>query len=57
MLAPAVEALDLLKFVRFLGHLSAWYLDAPPDPRVGRVMRATLGAGLAAAGLLRDPAG
>jgi len=57
MLAPAVEALDLLKFVRFLGHLSAWYLDAPPDPRVGRAMRATLTAGLSAAGLLRDPAG
>jgi hypothetical protein len=52
-----VEALDLLKFVRFLGHLSAWYLDAPADPRVGRIMRATLGAGLSAAGLLRDPAG
>lgn len=53
MLAPAVEALDLLKFVRFLGHLSVWYLAAPADPRVGRAMRATLGAGLAAAGLLR----
>jgi arginyl-tRNA synthetase len=53
MLAPAVEALDLLKFVRFLGHLSGWYLDAPADPRVGRVMRATLAAGLMAAGLLR----
>jgi arginyl-tRNA synthetase len=54
MLAPAVEALDLLKFVRFLGHLSAWYLDAPADPRVGRAMRATLGAGMSAAGLLRN---
>jgi hypothetical protein len=52
MLAPAVQALDLLKFVRFLGHLSAWHLDAPADPRVGRAMRATLSAGLAAAGLL-----
>lgn len=54
MLAPAVQALDLLKFVRFLGHLSAWYLAAPTDPRVGRAMRATLAAGLGAAGLLRD---
>jgi len=53
MLAPAVNALDFVKFVRFLGHLSAWYLDAPPDPRVGRAMRATLGAGLRATGLLR----
>lgn len=53
MLAPAVEALDLLKFVRFLGHLSGWYLDAPADPRIGRAMRATLAAGLAATGLQR----
>ena len=54
MLAPAVEALDLLKFVRFLGHLSAWYLAAPADPRVGRAIRATLAAGMSAAGLLRN---
>ncbi|HWO15494.1 MAG TPA: hypothetical protein VNM89_02130, partial [Solirubrobacterales bacterium] len=54
MLAPAVEALDLLKFVRFLGHLSTWYLDASADPRVGRAMRATLAAGMSAAGLLRN---
>jgi hypothetical protein len=53
MLAPAVGALDFVKFVRFLGHLSAWYLDAPPDPRVGRAMRATLAAGMSAIGLRR----
>ncbi len=53
MLAPAVEALDFVKFVRFLGHLSAWYLAAPPDPRVARTIRATLAAGMSAIGLLR----
>jgi len=53
MLAPAVKALDFVKFVRFLGHLSAWYLDSPSDPRVGRAMRATLTVGMSAIGLLR----
>ena len=55
MLAPAVEALDFVKFTRFLGHLSGWYLDAPADPRAARVIRPTLAAGLTAAGLLRHP--
>lgn len=52
-LAVALEDLDLLKYVRYLGHLSGWYLDDVHDPRVGRVMRAILLSGLGALGLVR----
>jgi arginyl-tRNA synthetase len=52
-LAVALEDLDLLKYVRYLGHLSAWYLDGVHDARVGRVMRAILVSGLGALGLVR----
>jgi arginyl-tRNA synthetase len=52
-LAVALEGLDLLKYVRYLAHLSDWYLADAHDPRVGRVMRAILVSGLGALGLIR----
>ncbi len=52
-LAVALEDLDLLKYVRYVGHLSGWYLDGEHDARVGRVMRAILVCGLGALGLVR----
>jgi arginyl-tRNA synthetase len=52
-LAVALEELDLLKYVRYVGHLSGWYLDGAHDPRVGRVMRAILVCGLGTLGLVR----
>ncbi|HKG40219.1 MAG TPA: arginine--tRNA ligase [Conexibacter sp.] len=52
-LAVALEGLDLLKYVRYVGHLSEWYLATPDSPRVGRVMRAILVSGLGALGLVR----
>lgn len=54
-LAVALDGLDLLKYVRYVGHLSEWYLAEQRSPRVGRVMRAILTAGLDALGLLRAP--
>jgi arginyl-tRNA synthetase len=52
-LAVALEDLDLLKYVRYVGHLSGWYLDGEHDARVGRVMRAILVCGLGTLGLVR----
>jgi hypothetical protein len=52
-LAVALDGLDLLKYVRYVGHLSGWYLDGAHDARVGRVMRAILSSGLSALGLVR----
>jgi tRNA synthetases class I (R) len=52
-LAVALEDLDLLKYLRYVGHLSGWYLDGEHDPRVGRVMRAILSCGLGTLGLVR----
>jgi hypothetical protein len=55
-LAVALEGLDLLKYVRYAGHLSEWYLagaSGASTPRVGRVMRAILASGLGALGLVR----
>jgi hypothetical protein len=52
-LAVALEDLDLLKYVRYVGHLSGWYLDGAHDARVGRVMRAILSCGLGTLGLVR----
>ncbi len=52
-LAVALEDLDLLKYVRYVGHLSGWYLDGAHDARVGRVMRAILVCGLGTLGLAR----
>ncbi len=55
-LAVALGDLDLLKYVRYVGHLSGWYLDGAHDARVGRVMRAILTSGLGALGLVRGGA-
>lgn len=52
-LAVALEDLDLLKYVRYVGHLSGWYLDGAHDARVARVMRAILVCGLGTLGLVR----
>ena len=52
-LAVALEDLDLLKYVRYVGHLSGWYLERERDARVGRVMRAILVCGLGTLGLVR----
>lgn len=52
LLADTVERFDVFTLVRYLAHLSAWYLREPHDPRVGRVMRSTLDTGLTALGLI-----
>jgi hypothetical protein len=52
-LAVALDDLDLLKYLRYVGHLSGWYLDGAHAPRVGRVMRAILVSGLGTLGLVR----
>lgn len=52
-LSVALESLDLLKYYRYLAHLSEWYLERDADPRVGRVMRPILVSGLGALGLVR----
>jgi len=52
-LAVALEDLDLLKYVRYVGHLSGWYLDGEHHARIGRVMRAILVSGLGTLGLVR----
>jgi len=52
-LAVALGDLDLLKYVRYVGHLSGWYLDRAHGARVGRVMRAILVCGLGTLGLVR----
>jgi arginyl-tRNA synthetase len=55
-LAKALDELDMLLLLRFLVHLSDRYLAVEqPDPRVSRVVRTTLRAGLSALGLIRDP--
>jgi hypothetical protein len=45
---------DLVKYVRYLGHLSDWYLSEQRPSNVSRVMRTVLTAGMNALGLLRD---
>ena len=52
-LAVALEDLDLLKYLRYAGHLSGWYLERGHDARVGRVMRGILVCGLGTLGLVR----
>ncbi len=52
-LAVALEAFDLLKYYRYVAHLSDWYLERDAAPRVGRVMRALLSCGLGTLGLVR----
>lgn len=49
----AVKSLDVLRLVRFLARISAWYLVTDTDPAVGRIMRSLLGSGLSDLGLLR----
>jgi len=58
-LAVALDGdLDLLKYVRYVRHLSDWYLEREgADPRIGRVMRAILASGLGTLGLLRERSG
>lgn len=50
-LAVALKDLDLLKYLRYVGHMSGWYLEGTHAPRVGRVMRALLASGLGTLGL------
>jgi arginyl-tRNA synthetase len=52
MLALAVSRYDVTELVRYAAHLSRWYLRAEPGQALARVMRATLGAALAALGLI-----
>lgn len=52
LFADTVERLDVFTLVRYVNHLSAWYLRTDHDPRVGRVMRSTLDTGLRALGLI-----
>jgi arginyl-tRNA synthetase len=49
----AVKSLDVLRLVRFLARIGAWYLDTETDPEVGRIMRSLLGSGLSGLGLVR----
>lgn len=57
LLARTIDRLDPLLLVRFLLHLSDWYLGTGPDPRIGREVRTTLGRGLTALGLVRSRSG
>jgi arginyl-tRNA synthetase len=52
LLAKAVEQLDMLLLLRFLAHLSEWYLGAEQHPRTTRAVRTILRDGLAALGLI-----
>ncbi len=49
----AVKSLDVLRLVRFLARIGAWYLVTESDPAVGRIMRSLLGSGLTGLGLVR----
>jgi arginyl-tRNA synthetase len=53
LVALAAERYDVLLLVRFLVHLSRWYLETPSSPAAARVMRTLLRAGLGALGLVR----
>jgi arginyl-tRNA synthetase len=55
LLAKCVEELDLLPFVRFHYHLARWFAGVQATPRIARAMRAVLGEGLIALGLLGTP--
>ncbi|HKG37973.1 MAG TPA: arginine--tRNA ligase [Conexibacter sp.] len=52
LLAKCVEQLDLLPFVRFHYHLTRWFAGVQATPRIARAMRAVLGEGLLALGLV-----
>jgi hypothetical protein len=53
LLDRAVKGLDVLRLVRFLVRIAAWYLDTDTDPAVGRIMRSLLSSGLGSVGLVR----
>jgi arginyl-tRNA synthetase len=53
LLDRAVKGLDVLRLVRFLTRIGAWYLDTETDPAVGRIMRSLLRSGLGSLGLVR----
>jgi tRNA synthetases class I (R) len=55
LLDRAVKGLDVLRLVRFLARIGAWYLDTETDPAVGRIMRSLLTSGLTSLGLARAP--
>jgi arginyl-tRNA synthetase len=55
LLDRAVKSLDVLRLVRFLVRIGAWYLDTDADPAAGRIMRSLLCSGLGALGLARAP--
>jgi hypothetical protein len=50
------ETLEVAPLMGFLERLSAWYLEAGPDPVLARAMRALLGTGLECLGLLQPDA-
>jgi arginyl-tRNA synthetase len=52
LLADTVDRSDVHTLVRYLAHLSAWYLGARRDPRITRAMRSVLDTGLTALGLI-----
>jgi arginyl-tRNA synthetase len=52
LLGRSLQKLDLLDPLRFLVHLSEWYLAEPRTPRTGRVVRTILRDGLGALGLI-----
>jgi arginyl-tRNA synthetase len=52
LLARSLEKLDLLDPLRFLVHLSEWYLAADRSARTGRTVRTILREGLGALGLI-----
>jgi arginyl-tRNA synthetase len=51
LLPVAVERLDVYSLVRFMVHLSRWYLASADSPAVGRMMRSILADGLASLGI------
>ncbi len=53
-LARAMRSLDLLPLVRFLFHLSHWYLSASGNASLERAMRSLLGSGFRNLGLVRN---
>jgi hypothetical protein len=53
LLDRAVKGLDVLRLVRFLTRIGAWFLDTETDPAVGRIMRSLLSSGLGSVGLVR----
>jgi arginyl-tRNA synthetase len=57
LLARAIDQLDAMLVLRFLAHVSEWYMGQQHAPRCGRVVRTILREGLGAIGLLRAASG